>query len=87
MAPSTGGFTDLQSYGYLYGCSEEVKGYIRLVGAGFNEIHGHGPTLARMKNPIAATVDGICELFTSIPRQVIKDKHLREIFDDMNVIR
>ena len=73
MAPTTGGFTDLQSYGYLYGCSEEVKGYIRLVDAGFNEIHGHGPTLARMKNPIVATVDSICELFTSIPRRVIKD--------------
>ena len=30
--------------GNLYGCSEEMKGYIRLVNADFNDLHGHGPT-------------------------------------------
>ena len=76
MAPTSGGFTDLQSYGYLYGCSEQMKGYIRIVDAGFNELHGRGPTLATLKNPIISTVDGISGLFTSIPRPVIKDNLL-----------
>ena len=80
MAPVSGGFTDLQSYGYLYGCSEEMKGYIRIVDAGFNELHGYGPTLATIKNPITTTVDGISRLFSSIPRQVIKDNHLKISF-------
>ena len=57
MAPTSGGFTDLQSYEYLYG---------------FNELHGHGPTLAAIKNPITSTVDGISGLMTFIPRPVIK---------------
>ena len=76
----TGGFTDLQSYGYLYGCSEEMKGYIRLLDAGFNELHGHGPSLAKIKNPITTTVDGISGLFSSIPRPVIKDNLLKISF-------
>ena len=83
MAPTSGGFTDLQSYGYLYGCSEEMKLYIRVADAGFNELHGHGPTLAAIKNPITSTVDGISGLMTFIPRPVIKVNLLKSSFNQM----
>ena len=60
-----------------------MKGYIRIVDAGFNELHGRGPTLATLKNPIISTVDGISGLFSSIPRPVIKDNLLKLSFNQM----
>ena len=72
VEPTPGGFTALQSYGGLRGCSDLTRSHLRIVDAGFNEIHGAGPQLAKMKDPIKSTVLRISQLLDYIPRPVIK---------------
>ena len=72
VEPTPGGFTALQSYGGLRGCSDLTRSHLQTVDAGFNEIHGAGPQLAKMKDPIKSTVQRISQLLDYVPLPVIK---------------
>lgn len=70
--PTPGGFAALQSYGGLRGCSDETGSHLKMVDAAFNGIHGTGPQLADMKDPIKSTIERISKLLDCIPVPVIK---------------
>ena len=67
-----GGFTALQTYGGLQGCTDQTRDQIRRVDAAFNVIHGTGPQLAALKNPIKSTIERITQMLSSNPVPVIK---------------
>ena len=54
------------------GCSDLTRSHLQTVDAGFNEIHGAGPQLAKMKDPIKSTVQRISQLLDYVPLPVIK---------------
>ena len=72
VAPTPGGFTALQSYGGLRGCTDQTRSHLRTIDAAFNQIHGIGPQLAAMKNPIKTSIERISLRFSHIPKAVIK---------------
>ena len=72
VAPTPGGFTALQSYGGLRGCTDQTRSHLRTIDAAFNQIHGTGPQLAAMKNPIKTSIGRISLQFSHIPKAVIK---------------
>ena len=72
VAPTPGGFTALQSYGGLRGCTDQTRSHLRTIDAAFNQIHGTGPQLAALKNPIKTSIGRISLQFSHIPKAVIK---------------